>query len=359
MNTTPNITDSHIHIRFTRYHEIERMLDNIADVGVNRACLLSLPYRGAAENVAGLYAKLKYTKYPVYSFGGLHLTDRYAAYAPEVTVKALLDMGCDGIKIMNSPDTSRFMGRGLSDARYEKMFALLEELGTPINIHVADPETFWDEGKQYHDPSFPSKQWLYDDIFNVLDRHPGLRVTFAHFFFLSNFPEEAARVMDKYPNVRFDLTPGVEMYLNFDTQLDEWREFFVKYKKRILFGTDCNTMKASNKDLVRLVYRKLTESTGLFTQKCYGRDYVVHGLELDADTVDCICRTNFDDFAGLSPKAVDKEMLLMGINRILCDLRDNPHDEYYIKGYEFIPGLADDPDQRNAWHFCRHALDTL
>ena len=140
---------------------------------------------------------------------------------------------------------------------------------------------------------------------------------------------------------------------------DEWREFFVKYKKRILFGTDCNTMKASNKDLVRLVYRKLTESTGLFTQKCYGRDFVVHGLELDDDTVDCICRTNFDDFAGLSPKAVDKEMLLACIKRILCDLRDNPHDEYYIKGYDFIPGLADDPDQRNAWHFCRYALDTL
>ena len=354
-----NITDSHIHIRFNKYHEIEKMLDDIATVGVNRACLLSLPYRGAAQNVAVLYTKLKYTKYPVYSFGGLHLTDRYAAYAPEVQAKALLDMGCDGFKIMNSPDTQRFTGLALDNPYYEKLFALLEERSTPVNIHVADPETFWDEGKQYCDASFPRKAQQYESIFNVLDRHPGLRVTFAHFFFLSNFPDEAARVLDKYPNVRFDLTPGVEMYQNFDTHLGEWREFFVKYKKRILFGTDSNTIKKCNKELQMLVYRKLTESTDLFTQNCYGRDFVVHGLALDDDTVDCICRTNFTDFVGESTKPVDKEMLLSCINRILCDLRDKPEDEYYVKGYDFIADLKKDPEQMNAWHFCRHALDTL
>ena len=189
--------DSHVHIRFTRYEEIRRLLDDLSTTGLTDVCLLPLPYRGAAENLAAVYWKTHYDKMNIRAFGGLHVTDRYAKIPYEILVDKLLDLGCDGIKIMNSPDTSRFMGRGLSDARYEKMFALLEELGTPINIHVADPETFWDEGKQYHDPSFPSKQWLYDDIFNVLDRHPGLNVTFAHFFFLSNFPEEAAREMDQ------------------------------------------------------------------------------------------------------------------------------------------------------------------
>ena len=108
-----------------------------------------------------------------------------------------------------------------------------------------------------------------------------------------------------------------------------------------------------------LVYRKLTESTDIFTQKCYGRDFTVHGFGLDEDTVDCICRRNFIDFVGESPKPVDKKRMIDCATRILLDLRDKPEDEYYIKGYDFIPGLADDPEQKNAWHFCRHLLDTI
>ena len=113
--------------------------------------------------------------------------------------------------------------------------------------------------------SFPSKKQLYDEIFRVLDAHPRLRVSFAHFFFLSNFPDEAERVMETYPNVRFDMTPGVEMYYNFDKNLDRWHDFFTKYSDRILFGTDSGTVKPNNHELVELVRRKLSEEAAGFS----------------------------------------------------------------------------------------------
>ncbi|NLE12938.1 MAG: amidohydrolase family protein [Clostridiales bacterium] len=353
------IADSHVHIRFTRYPEICRMLDDLAGVGVTDASLLALPYHGSSENLAALYCKIKYDKIALRAFGGLHLTDRYAMKPPEKVAAALLKMGCDGFKIMCAPSTRRYMRHGYDDPRYYDMFALFEEKGTPINIHAADPEEFWDKGANYGDGSYPTKQQLYDEIFRVLDRHPGLRVVFAHFFFLSRMPEEAERVMETYPNVRFDLTPGVEMYWNFDEKIDYWHDFFIKYQNRILFGTDCNSMKKCNTELVKLVYRKLTESRDFFTQRCYGRDFTVRGLELPPETVERICYGNYIDFVGEEIKPVDTEMLCGCCERILHDLESEPYDPIYLAGAEIADHLRNDPKQEIPAAFCRFALDDL
>ena len=211
------------------------------------------------DNLAAVWQKTVRKDMDIRAFGGIHVNDRCADITPEIQVQKLLELGCDGIKLMCSPDLRRYMKSGFDSPKYSKMFGLLEECEIPMNIHIADPEDFWDEGKPYANGLFPSKKQIYEEIFRVLDAHPKLRVTFAHFFFLSNFPEEAERVMEKYPNVCFDITPGVEMYYNFDKKIDVWHDFFTKYSNRILFGTDCNANKTCNDELVELVRRKITE----------------------------------------------------------------------------------------------------
>lgn len=350
------IADSHIHIRFTRFDEITRMLDELHAVGVTDACLLALPYRGAAENLAALYHKMHYKRMDVRAFAGLHLTDRYATIAPEVQAEALLDMGFDGFKFMYAPTFPQFFKRRMNDPYYEKMFALLEARGVPVNIHVNDPEEYWRAGGSLCDPRFPTKEELYAEAFDVLDRHPNMKVTFAHFFFLSNSPFEAERVMQKYPNVWFDLTPGTEMYHNFDNNLDFWRAFFVKYRDRILFGTDANTFKTCNQDLVRLVYRKLTESKNRFTQTCYDKPFCIHGLELDEETVDCICYRNYFARLGQTKVPVDTDRFYAACARVLHDIETEPFDVHYIAGGELVPHLREDPNQQLATDFCRKVL---
>jgi len=346
--------DSHVHIRFKQLDDIRRMLDDLSTTGLTDVCLLSLPYLGAVQNLAALYWKTHYDKMNIRAFGGLHMTDRYAKIPYEILVEHLLELGCDGIKIMNSPDAWRFRGYGLNDPSFDKMFSLLEERGVPLNIHVTDPETFWDEGRPYHDPSFPTTQLLYQDAFELLNRHPKLRVVFAHFFFLSNQPDEAVRVMETYPNVRFDLTPGVEMYYNFDNNLEFWHDFFTKYSDRILFGTDCNPPKTFNREIVKLVYRKLNEHD-LFTQNCYGMDFVVRGLGLSDEVIERICGLNYLKLVG-EKKPVNQDKFYAGCERILYDIRANPVDEMYIAGGAFIPVLLKDPQQKISTDFCEKVL---
>lgn len=165
------IADSHVHIRFTRDEDIARMLDDIASVGVTAVNILSLSYRGVAEDLAALWQKMTRKDLDIRAFGGLHVNDRYMNVPPEVQVEKLSDLGCDGFKMMYAPALRRFMPEGLDSPKYSKMFSLLEERGIPTTIHVADPEDFWDEGRQYGDKSFPSKKQLYDEIFRVLDAH--------------------------------------------------------------------------------------------------------------------------------------------------------------------------------------------
>ena len=350
------IADSHIHCRFSRYDEICGMLDSIAEMGVTDACLLTLPYRGVVENLAALYVKQNYKRLDVRVFGGFHVTDRYAAIPVEVQAKALLDMGCDGFKLMFSPDLTKYYGRSINDKYYDKMFTLFEERSTPVNIHLADPEDFWGEGKTY-DASFPTYEQLMADTFDMLDRHPRLRVTFAHFMFLSNQPDEAERVLKKYPNVNFDLTPGIEMYYNFDKNLEFWKDFFKRYSNRILFGTDCNTVKKStNQNLEMLVYRKLIEK-GAFTQTCYKRDFTVCGFDLDSKTVEDICYNNYFRFIGKEPVPINEELFMSACRRVLEDLNDGSVDEYYVRGGELIPDLKKDPDQKITREFLKMLFD--
>lgn len=63
------IADSHVHIRFTRDEDIARMLDDIASVGVTAVNILSLSYRGVAEDLAALWQKMTRKDLDIRAFG--------------------------------------------------------------------------------------------------------------------------------------------------------------------------------------------------------------------------------------------------------------------------------------------------
>ena len=139
--------------------------------------------------------------------------------------------------------------------------------------------------------------------------------------------------METYPNVRFDMTPGVEMYYNFDKNLDRWHDFFTKYSDRILFGTDSGTVNPNNHERVELVRRKLSESRGIFSQHCYGKDFIVRGLYLDEETVDKICYRNFFDYDG-EKKKVDENKFYEYCERMKKSIEADPTEPVTIRSEE-------------------------
>ena len=162
---------------------------------------------------------------------------------------------------MGSPQVIEFTKKFISHPSYDAMFSLLEERGTPVLLHANDPKECWEmpdntviDGLSiyrgaYYGKNLPSFDDIYNETLKVVKKHPNLNFIIAHFFFLSSDIDRAVYVMETYPNVRFDLTPGTDMFFHFMKKPEKWHDFFTKYQDRILFGTDSNTYKDFNKEI--------------------------------------------------------------------------------------------------------------
>ena len=246
------------------------------------------------------YGSLLYPECPVKKLEGV--------WAPEIQAERLLAMGCDGIKILESkPDSRKMLGLPLDSDMLNPMFGLLERRKAFLLWHVADPPEFWDPSKApafaveagwVYDESFPSWEKTIGEALHVLERHRELRAVFAHFFFHSQDASMAESVMERFPAARFDLTPGIEMYVNFSDQREVWRDFFVRRANRILFGTDTDEscsciMSETEKDPVLTVshIRRFLETDEVFS--FWGHQ--VRGLSLPDEALDRIYRLNFKE----------------------------------------------------------------
>lgn len=232
--------------------------------------------------------------------------------------RELMEIGFDGIKMIETkPDRAKAMKRPVSSGLYEEFFAAAEKDGTHILWHVNDPAEFWDREKApafsfengwfYGDGTFPEYEEIYSWVFEVMDRHPALKATFAHFFFMSQTPERLEGLFGKYPNMAVDLTPGSEMYAGFYARWDYYREFFARHAERILFGTDASDDTDdlnSNFNIADVVYKFITTD-----EKYPLWEVDVHGMKLDDGVGEKILGGNFLRRVGDAPRAIDKAAL--------------------------------------------------
>ena len=254
------LCDSHLHIeKGTSADRAIEIFDIICNYyNYERVCICALTGLGdgfcdPGGNIKALYIKAKMNgaqKNKCYVFGHIyhHLDGKDTADGYLRQVKKLYEMGVDGYKfIEGKPDYRKDTGFAIDDPIYDKMYAFIEEKGLPITHHIADPRKCWDVKNA--SPIAIARGWVYDESFQTFDglraetegllkKFPKLKVTFAHFFFISDELEEARRFMDTYPNISFDMTPGGEMFVGFSKDHDGWVKFFNDYSDRIYYGTD-------------------------------------------------------------------------------------------------------------------------
>jgi predicted TIM-barrel fold metal-dependent hydrolase len=329
------IVDCHVHFGGADLDAIDGMLAAERAAGVEAVSLLAGSFpRWVNSNPEGFYAKARHPD-RVYLFAALD----YSAIIQEVDhrwthslasqLDRLLTMGCDGIKMVNGkPDSRKASGLALDSVIYEDHFARLEERGLPLLWHVADPEEFWspDEAPEWarsqgwlYDQTFPSKESLHQECERVLARYPKLKVIFAHFYFLSADLSRAAALLDRFPNVYLDLAPGIEMLHNFTARPDESREFFIRYRDRILFGTDY----APDSTPSRIwVVRRFLETDAEFPvpqdDPLFWPDHrvLIRSIALDEDTLDRIYSANFRRVVSPVPRPLDQQLVIQELGRL-------------------------------------------
>ena len=116
--------------------------------------------------------------------------------------------------------------------------------------------------------------------------------------------------MSKWPRIRFDVTPGVEMYENFASRSDEWKDFFNKYQDQIVFGTDCGVDIEGEPSAAAMV-EFARQKTNWVRKFLEGREAFemfrikTRGIGLARNVLEKIYATNFIKLASAKPKVVD------------------------------------------------------
>lgn len=345
------IIDGHLHVYTNKC--VEYFFEYKEKYGFDAICVACLNNldtsmeNDATQNILAAIMKCIDPK-GVYALGGLVYPEFPVKKAPEgyydfaAQAKELIDMGFDGIKMLeNKPTTRKMTALSTCDPMLDGFYKYLEDNDVAVISHVADPETFWDydlapefshiEGWFYGDGTFLTKEAIYEEVRETLTKFPNLKVTFPHFFFLSDHLDEAKKLFDKYPNLKLDITPGREMYDNFTRHHEKAKEIFNEYSHRIILGTDMTSTHFQGEpgDMIDTITRFLsTEDEFSYW------DFDIKGIGLSEEKCKQICHDNFINNLSAEPKPINKEMLKAYIDRFLPLVKNKETAEFIAEFYK-------------------------
>lgn len=321
-------TDCHVHVLDGGLEALEALTRSQRAYGYDRSNFLSVEGMGScAQNALAIAFKLLQPEH--YAFGSLHYRFPYD-FAEEA--RALWEMGLDGIKMIeNKPTERKRLGYRQDDDRYDGFYSFLQERDIPVLAHVNDPRDFWDPGKApqwaidagyaYCDGSFVPFEQILEESVGMLEKYPKLRVCFAHLMFLSDDGPTLRQLMERHPNMWLDITSGTEMYVNFSQDLPFWRQFFLDYGDRILYGTDnCdrpNDHEREIGDIINAMQQRFLTTADTFPLW----DSTIHSPGLPEEVTEKIRSDNFSRFAGAVPRPLDKGKALVYLENRLKDPR--------------------------------------
>ena len=343
--------DAHIH--FAHPLTAETLVGFMDENGISQANLVLVPQRQRLTAVPeAMVAKAKYPN-RFYVFTSLDVSE-YFRHGKEVGkymaafVENMRRLGCDGLKLIEGkPNMRKIMPCGdFDNAAWEPLWEYAEKTNLPILWHVNDPESCWGKPEdaprhirmagELYDDTYINNEVQYRQILNILDRHPNIKIIFAHLFFLSAQLPRLASILDKYPNVMVDITPGLEIYTNLSKDPEEAKAFFEHYQDRIIYGTDIGARCVLGAGAPLSVPESLARMDlidGLFSAQTHrvmkedGRylintdDFTQRGFDLSPEAMDKIYGGNFRAFVGGDPAPVNPKLVKKECRRILLMLK--------------------------------------
>lgn len=346
--------DSHIHYALPL--TAETLINFMDKNGIDMANLVLVPSKTRLTAVPdALMAKAKYPD-RFYVFTSFDVSE-YFKHGKEVGkyqakfVENMRRCGCDGLKIIEGKPTMRKMMGAIPDFDapcWEPLWEYLEKTQFPVLWHVNDPETCWGPeeeaprhismGCELYDDTFVNNEEQYRQMEAILERHPNIKFIFAHLYFMSAQLPRLAAILDAYPNVMVDITPGLEIYVNLSKNPEEAKSFFEKYQDRIIYGTDIGARcvlaeNAQNELNEGECIARMDLIDAMFDAKTHrimredGRylintdDFVQQGFDLSEDAINKIYWKNFQTYVGEKPAKVNPKLIQKECRRIITTLK--------------------------------------
>lgn len=339
------VIDCHVH--FSYPIDGKKMIDVIKETDADTFNIVLVPDRQKVSSLPEALMLKNINDDKNYVFSNLDVSEYFrhnktiGKHFKKYAQKAL-KMGADGIKLIEGkPQIRKALPIPAFDSEaWDEFFEFAEKNNVPILWHVNDPEENWDINKVsefakksgwFYDESYINNEKQYSEVLNVLEKHPNIKICFAHFFFLSNNLDRLSEILDKYPNASIDLTPGIEMYGNLSNNKEKGLMFFEKYQDRIMYGTDicARNVLGINKEInekesfrrSEIVKYFLTEKEEIEIESdgnfLIGMDkFILRPFNLKEDICKKIFNDNFVNFTSINPKKTNPKLIKKECNRL-------------------------------------------
>jgi predicted TIM-barrel fold metal-dependent hydrolase len=204
----------------------------------------------------------------------------------------------------------------IDDPRFEEIIKYIIYKGIPVTGHLGEPRNCWlpleqmtvssdssyfARNPQYHmflHPEYPSYEDQINARDNLLREHPDLKFIGCHLASLEWNVDSLALRLDRFPNMAVDMSARI-CHLQYQSAMDRERvrNFCIKYKDRLLYGTDVGYSGGNNPDGFRkrmhdtwtADWKYFTSGEEMTSDKFRGS---FQGLKLPADVVDKIYHDN-------------------------------------------------------------------
>jgi predicted TIM-barrel fold metal-dependent hydrolase len=255
------VIDVHTHSSMNRMKtsaDVDAWVRRMDQVGVQLSVVFTEATGAEFDRQADLFLKPYPDRFQVYC--GLDVSNIEAPDYPDRAARELercYRRGARGVGeitdkgwgVQASEDTAlpRAKRLRLDDPRLDPFWRKCAELKLPINVHIADHPSCWQPlgPRQERTPDFqgfnlagkdvPSYEELLATRDRLLARHPATRFIFCHFSNQGNDLAALGRVLDKFPNLYLDLSARD---YEIGRQPRNARQFLVRYRDRVIFGTD-------------------------------------------------------------------------------------------------------------------------
>jgi predicted TIM-barrel fold metal-dependent hydrolase len=288
------IIDVHSHAYAYTQKELDLWVKNMDDAGIVKTILLTYAYGNEFDSLINFYSKYSdrfelwcgfdYTGYDKPGFGPDALKELERCFKKGAKgVGELGDKG-KGLFYCNPPA----YGMHLDDPRMDPLLDKCAELGMPINIHVGEPQWFYEKMDSTNDGLMNAYTWRLDNQENILTldevlktledavkKHPKTLLIACHLANQNTDLEKLGRLLDIYPNLYADISAR---YSENAPVPRYTRAFFEKYQDRLLYGTDMGFQKSMYETTFRILE---SNDEHFYNIELFGYHWPLYGFGLD------------------------------------------------------------------------------
>ena len=297
--------DMHSHTYPKTLAEVDQWVKIMDKTGIEKSIILTDAYGAEFDSIYKVYAKyparfdlwcgLNYTGYDQPGFGPATVAELERCF--KTGAKGVGELGDKGKGLFYCRPPA--YGMHADDPRMDPVWEKCAELGMPVNIHVGEPQWFYEPMDSTNDGLMNALEWRLDNqegilnlqqvvktLENAVARHPKTIFIACHLANLNHDLAALGKMFDLYDNFYADIAAR---YAENAPVPKYTARFIEKYQDRLLYGTDMGV----NENMYKITFRILeTADEHFYEIEQFGYHWALYGLELKDPVLKKLYRDN-------------------------------------------------------------------